>query len=201
VSGMRLAWTDDYGFTEMYAQEESPRVIAAVREAARGFADIGASVEPTDQVWEDFFPGFFASCYLYPTGGAPGEAPPPVEWNAALDTRQRNWLKFRELFADHDVLLSATSQLIARPVEEWDANWVTKGADFPPHNTFAPVYTSHTHMFNWLGFPAASVPCGFVDGLPIGLQIVALPGHEDKVLRVANAFQGAFPRLEHPTVS
>jgi amidase/aspartyl-tRNA(Asn)/glutamyl-tRNA(Gln) amidotransferase subunit A len=56
-------------------------------------------------------------------------------------------------------------------------------------------------MFNWLGFPAASVPCGYVDGLPIGLQVVALPGHEDKILRVASAFQEAFPRLEHPPLS
>ena len=35
VEGMRFAWTDDFGFTEMYAQAESPRVIAAVREAPR----------------------------------------------------------------------------------------------------------------------------------------------------------------------
>jgi aspartyl-tRNA(Asn)/glutamyl-tRNA(Gln) amidotransferase subunit A len=201
VSGMRMAWTDDYGFTNMYAMEESPRVIAAVRASASGFATIGAAVEPTTEAWEDFFPGFFASCYLYPTGGAPGAPPEPDVWNNALDTRQRNWLRFRKLFETHDVLLSATSQLLARPVEEWDAAWISNGHTFAPHSTFAPVYTSHTHMFNWLGFPSLSVPCGFVDGLPIGLQIIALPGREAKVLQVANAFQQAFPQLEHPPVS
>jgi Asp-tRNA(Asn)/Glu-tRNA(Gln) amidotransferase A subunit family amidase len=56
-------------------------------------------------------------------------------------------------------------------------------------------------MFNWLGFPAVSVPCGFVDGLPVGLQIIGLPGREDLVLRVANAYQGAFPITERPPVS
>ena len=201
VDGMRMAWSDDYGFTQMYAQDESPRVIAAVRDAALGFTTLGANVEATEEVWEDFFPGFFASCYLYPTGGGPGGPPEPDVWNAALDTRQRNWLRFRKLFSTHDVLLSATSQLLARPVEEWDGAWISKGHTFAPHSTFAPVYTSHTHMFNWLGFPALSVPCGFVDGLPIGLQIVGLPGREAKILRVANAFQAAYPRLEHPTVS
>jgi aspartyl-tRNA(Asn)/glutamyl-tRNA(Gln) amidotransferase subunit A len=156
---------------------------------------------PAPEVWEDFFPGFFASCYLHPTGGAPGAPPEPDVWNNALDTRQRNWLRFRTLFETHDVLLSATSQLLARPVEEWDAAWISNGHTFAPHSTFAPVCTSHTHMFNWLGFPSVSVPCGFVDGLPIGLQIVALAGREAKVLQVANAFQRAFPQLEHPPAS
>jgi aspartyl-tRNA(Asn)/glutamyl-tRNA(Gln) amidotransferase subunit A len=201
VTGMRLAWTDDYGFTGVYAQEESTRVIAAIREAARGFDALGASVQATDEVWEDFFPSFLASTYLFPTGAPQGDPPPPDVWNAALDTRQRNWQTFRRVLEAHDVILSATSQLLARTVEEWDANWVGNGPSFTPHGTFAPVYTSHTHMFNWLGFPAVSVPCGFVDGLPVGLQIVGLPGREATILRVANAFQRAYPQLEHPRVS
>jgi amidase/aspartyl-tRNA(Asn)/glutamyl-tRNA(Gln) amidotransferase subunit A len=200
VSGMRFAWTDDYGFTEMYAQEESPRVIATVRQAAQGLTTLGATLETTSEVWEDFFPGFVAANYLYPTGPATG-SPDPEVWNNGLDTRQRNWLKFREVFRTHDLLVSATSQLTARTVEDWNAAWTTDGAKFGPHGTFAPVYTSHTHMFNWLGFPAVSVPCGFVDGLPVGLQIVGLPGREDRIFRAAKAFQGAFPQLDHPTVS
>ena len=70
-----------------------------------------------------------------------------------------------------------------------------------PHGTFAPHYTSHTHMFNWLGFPAVSLPCGFVDGLPIGLQVVGWPGSEPNILRFAQAFLRAHPREERPTVS
>jgi Asp-tRNA(Asn)/Glu-tRNA(Gln) amidotransferase A subunit family amidase len=53
-------------------------------------------------------------------------------------------------------------------------------------------------MFNWLAFPAVSVPCGFVDGLPVGLQIVGPPGSDARILRAANAFQKAFPRDERP---
>ncbi len=56
-------------------------------------------------------------------------------------------------------------------------------------------------MFNWLGFPAASLPCGFVDGLPIGLQVVGWPGSEDRILRFAQSFLRTNPREEHPTVS
>ena len=43
---MRFAWTDDFGFTEMYAQEESPRVIAAVRDVVRAVRSGRPLAEP-----------------------------------------------------------------------------------------------------------------------------------------------------------
>jgi len=63
-----------------------------------------------------------------------------------------------------------------------------------------PIYTSHTFMFNWLGMPAASVPCGFVDGLPIGLQIVGRPHSEPQILRAAMAFMKAYPLNRRPDI-
>ena len=41
------------------------------------------------------------------------------------------------------------------------------------------------------GVPVASVPCGFVDGMPMGLAIVGRPSGESTVLRAAAAFQRA----------
>jgi aspartyl-tRNA(Asn)/glutamyl-tRNA(Gln) amidotransferase subunit A len=41
------------------------------------------------------------------------------------------------------------------------------------------------------GLPAASVPCGFVDGLPVGLALVGRRYAETAVLRAAHAFQQA----------
>ncbi|HEY2332419.1 MAG TPA: amidase [Acidimicrobiales bacterium] len=194
VDGLHLAWTDDYGFTGMYAEAESPRLIDTARSAAEGFRALGASVDATNTVWEDFFPGVMAM-QLAAAGAADPEA-----WVTSLDTRGRNWQRFRDLFADHDLLLSVTSQLLPKKVEDWDAAWTRDGANYP-HGTFAPVYTSHTYMFNWLGFPAVSVPCGYVEGLPVGLQIVGLPGREDLILRAAAAFQSAHPHRERPAVA
>jgi aspartyl-tRNA(Asn)/glutamyl-tRNA(Gln) amidotransferase subunit A len=37
----------------------------------------------------------------------------------------------------------------------------------------------------------ASVPCGFVDGLPVGLAIVGCAGTDATVLRAAAAYQSA----------
>lgn len=64
----------------------------------------------------------------------------------------------------------------------------------------ACAYAAYTGQFNVLRFPATSVPCGFVDGLPVGLQIVGFPGTDSKVLRLARAFCAAFPRTERPPV-
>ena len=44
---------------------------------------------------------------------------------------------------------------------------------------------------NLTGMPAISVPCGFADGLPVGLQIMGPAFGEPLVLRVAAAYEAA----------
>lgn len=42
---------------------------------------------------------------------------------------------------------------------------------------------------NLAGIPALSIPCGFKDGLPIGLQLIGPPFSENKLLRIAEIYQ------------
>ena len=58
--------------------------------------------------------------------------------------------------------------------------------------TAAATLTAYTSAFNLTGLPAISVPCGFgASGLPIGLQLVARPWAEARLLRIARAYERA----------
>jgi aspartyl-tRNA(Asn)/glutamyl-tRNA(Gln) amidotransferase subunit A len=54
-------------------------------------------------------------------------------------------------------------------------------------------WSPFTWPFNMTGQPAMTVPCGFADGVPVGLQIVGRPFDEATVLRVARAYEKARP--------
>lgn len=45
----------------------------------------------------------------------------------------------------------------------------------------------YTAPFNLAGCPSVTVPCGFLEGLPVGMQIVGPPGSEDLLCLVAGA--------------
>lgn len=53
VDGMRMAWTEDFGFASAYATEDSARIIDVARAAAQSLTSLGAQVETTEDVWED----------------------------------------------------------------------------------------------------------------------------------------------------
>ncbi len=53
------------------------------------------------------------------------------------------------------------------------------------------VLIPYNSPWSLVGAPVASVPCGFVDGLPVGLALVGPPLGEATVLGAAHAFQQA----------
>ena len=55
----------------------------------------------------------------------------------------------------------------------------------------APASSDAVTIANLTGLPGMTVPCGFVDGLPVGLMITAAPYNEDEILRTAAAFESA----------
>jgi amidase/aspartyl-tRNA(Asn)/glutamyl-tRNA(Gln) amidotransferase subunit A len=53
-----------------------------------------------------------------------------------------------------------------------------------------------TYFFNYTGHPAATVPAGLVDGLPVGMQIVGQRYADDEVLAASGAFERLRPWQE-----
>ncbi|MFQ5879664.1 MAG: amidase, partial [Dehalococcoidia bacterium] len=52
------------------------------------------------------------------------------------------------------------------------------------------VLTRCTGPFNLTGLPALSVPCGFnAQGMPLAMQLVGRPFHEETLLRAAHTYQ------------
>ena len=51
---------------------------------------------------------------------------------------------------------------------------------------------SYTMAWNVAGFPAATVPCGHCEGLPVGVQVVARPWQELTALRVCRFIEKEF---------
>ena len=85
--------------------------------------------------------------------------------------------KIREMFANFDILATATLPVTASKLEEN----LDEGLNFPD-----PI----GGIGNFLGLPAISVPCGFAGNkMPLGIQFVAAPLNEPLGLRAATAFQ------------
>jgi len=89
---------------------------------------------------------------------------------------------YEEFFQQYDILLTPTTPIAAPLIEGQDA--VEQ----------ARLLTRFTAPFNFTGLPALSLPCGFTTGgLPIGLQIIAGPWNESKVLQAGLAYEQASP--------
>jgi aspartyl-tRNA(Asn)/glutamyl-tRNA(Gln) amidotransferase subunit A len=96
---------------------------------------------------------------------------------------------FKRAFTKVDALLGATSPTVAFPLG-------AKTQD-PVAMYLNDIITIPANLGNVCGI---SVPCGLVDGLPIGLQIIAPGFREDVALRVAYAFEAAteFHKAQSP---
>ena len=64
-----------------------------------------------------------------------------------------------------------------------------EGSDALAENLFRQGLLRYTAPWSLVGRPVVSVPCGFVEGLPVGLSLVGHRFDEATPLRAAAAFQ------------
>ncbi|MGM0799283.1 MAG: Asp-tRNA(Asn)/Glu-tRNA(Gln) amidotransferase subunit GatA [Bacillota bacterium] len=87
---------------------------------------------------------------------------------------------FEDVFEKYDVIVGPTTPTPAFKIGEKTSDPLTMYAN-----------DILTIPVNLAGVPGISVPCGFADGLPLGLQIIGKHFDEGTVYRVAHAFEQA----------
>lgn len=99
-------------------------------------------------------------------------------YKKALAVRNAVRKEFDEAFKQVDVILSPTSPAVAWKLGD--------KFDDPVAMYLADVFTAPANI---AGLPGISIPCGFADGLPVGLQIQGKPFDEIHVYQAAAAYQ------------
>jgi len=88
--------------------------------------------------------------------------------------------EFDQAFEKYDALVTPTSPSVPFKIGE--------KIDDPLQMYLSDVFTI---PINIAGLPAITIPAGFGDGLPIGMQLIGKPFGEETILRVAYAYEQA----------
>jgi len=198
VAGLRVAASATLGYVDV-----DPGVAAAFESAVDVLVTLGVRVDEVDPGFADpvaafealWFSGAAASLAALPAQvqadmdrglvdvAAEGARIGAVGYLAAMAVRGDLGVRMGAFHERYDLLVTPTL-----PITAFEA-----GVEVPPGwpRERWTSWTPFTYPFNMTQQPAASVPCGLVNGLPAGLQIVG-PRHADgRVLALANAFQHA----------
>jgi Asp-tRNA(Asn)/Glu-tRNA(Gln) amidotransferase A subunit family amidase len=214
VQGVRIAWSPDLG----HITPDDMTVVDKCHEAAKVFKSLGVRyTEPSIRLEDPHDPLEIDTEYSQEQverrfrAMAP-EYPSMMTWMSKLspadamklsvyvrdpaaysqldyalsispEVRYREKTRLDDLFQEIDLLLCPT---IARSAFICGREQMT-----------AWQYTAYTYLVNSAGYCAASIPAGFVGGLPIGLQIIGRPGEEALVLRAARAFERERPWAQY----
>ena len=100
-------------------------------------------------------------------------------YNKAMQIRTLIRRDFEEAFQKCDVILTPTSPVVAYPID---------GKMDPLQIYMLDVTTIPVNM---AGLPGISIPCGFVDGMPVGMQLIGKILDEETILRAAYTFEQA----------
>ena len=203
LTGLRVAWAPDLG-----GRVPVDPAITAVLETALGvFTDLGATVEEAcpdlagaDEAFGVLRAWLFEASYGDLVRRNPDRVKETIRWNAARGAglsgadvgraevaHTRLYERVVGFFERFDVLLAPTTQVLPFPVEQ---EYPTSVGDVQ-FDDYLGWMRSCT-LISATGCPALSVPGGFtLDGLPVGLQIVAAPRADRTVLEVGHAFEQA----------
>ena len=108
---------------------------------------------------------------------------PTSEYLKAMRIRALMQDAFRDLLSTIDVLIAPTRSEPAPKISQ-PLGRNSSGGPAP-----ASGFTALIPAANLCGLPALSLPCGFANGMPMGLQLVGSPFSENMLLAIGKTFQ------------
>ncbi|MGZ4338992.1 MAG: amidase [Gaiellaceae bacterium] len=183
-----------------------PAVATVARAAADALAALGHEVVESTPPWRDeSLLSWFAKLWQLSPALYPVEDPSllmpinralhewahgtsSVEYALAVAALQRHARRVVAFWDEVDVVLTPTLAKAPVPI-----GWVFEPDD--PWDQFerGAKFTPFTPFVNVTGQPAASVPFGSVDGLPVGVQLIGRPAGEATLFRLAAQIEAAHP--------
>ena len=209
IKGFRVAYSPTLG----YAKNVDPEIAAATAQAAKHLQNLGAVVEQVDPLTEDpldISTGlWFAGAYqVWQTLSPAQQALTDPDFKAQADlgaqldanaihalTQRRGVLgsHLRQFMQRYDLILTPSTAVTA---------FKALPAGHSAMNSAAMLgWTPFSYPFNLSQQPAISLPCGLsIDGLPMGVQLVAPMFGDAKLLQAAQALQACYP-MQRPVLS
>lgn len=203
LDGLRVAWAPDLG-GRVKVEPAITRVLAA---AVPVFEELGARVEEdcpdlsdADEVFGTLRAWLFDAAHAELIARHPEQVKESIRWNAEMGAKlsgsdvsraekahTRLYERMVAFFDRYDVLLAPTTQVLPFPVE---TEYPTEIGGEPMDNYLE--WMRSCTLISPTGCPALSVPGGFTDDdLPVGLQVIAAPRADRRVLEVGHAFERA----------
>jgi Asp-tRNA(Asn)/Glu-tRNA(Gln) amidotransferase A subunit family amidase len=106
----------------------------------------------------------------------------PAAWYLkAQRVRRVYYRKVMELFQGVDVILAPATPRPAQRIGQ--ETFIIRGKELPSRANCGIL----TQPISSIGLPVVCAPIGKVEGLPVGLQVIAAPWREDLCFRVAGA--------------
>jgi amidase/aspartyl-tRNA(Asn)/glutamyl-tRNA(Gln) amidotransferase subunit A len=213
IAGMRIAYSPAL---DVFPVDR--RVAAVVAGAVRAFEQAGAHVEEVElgirrdqrelsDLWTRLImPINVATIEMLRAEGFDLHDDLPPEYRERLDAGYRLTVldgardqamrtevfdAFQAVFAHYDLLVSPTVACL--PVVNADDGNTTGPRAVEGVAVDELIGWCLTYLANFTGHPAASIPAGMADGLPVGMQIMGRTGADADVLAASAAFERLRP--------